>query len=1021
MSDLLGISSSAVAAYQRALGTVSNNIANVSTEGYSRQTSTLQQSSPSKQANMYLGTGVMFTAVKRAFDTFAESNLRNSNTDLATQEPLVNYTQRVMDIMGDKSVGLSSALDTFFNSVQSLSVDPASTVMRTSFIRSAEGVGSRFAELSGQLELVSTETKQALEAAANDLNTLTEQLALVNQQMTRSPTLDGQPSELLDRRDLLLRQISEFARIKTSFTSNGIVSVSLGSTIKQSLVVDGLKSRPIGFDPHSSSQMDMLIDPYGNSEPLVNSSGGTMGGLNTFISQVLEPAKKNLDFLATTFVDEVNGIQSMGIDGYGQLGTDLLRIDPTASAASQGIRVILQDPLRITTGGLFRVSEDPTNPSDVRARVSFTPESDPVAVSNTALVDNPFTNNPVNVEVGGSRLYASVTSIGAGMTDATIYLDNVKPGQNLQLLTRDGRQLIGTSLTEDEKFQMLNTDNGFNPALTYTETYLNQSGEKGYMDTNVFYGTKASVLYEQQFDNLGQPEKSTPLAAVLTSQRVVPIASSTELVVIPKGAIKLNDQALGELKLGAGETLSAQAVANWLNAGVDAHPSFSSDKTSLSEALSSSATYLDVKNADMLPDEGGVIQIGDEQIYYAGKDTNAAGQKTILLGLIRGFNGTKVAEHALNTSVSANDLQHAEIFNEIRVPSTSLDFNKELTINGVVIGKLPIGAKFPSQYNNLQTFVQAIQQKSELTGVTVRLTENGDLIFENALGREGEDITLGPLDDGGKPANALNLKLSSGAETFHGMVRMTRRLGDPARSDIRLSFGSYGSVDEPKQGTPFDLSLVGFRTAAYVEGKVPDDLLVFVTGQGKASIAASFDGQPIDPKDKLREQNLQIKFTAPDRYVIIDSKTNTELADRHYDNTVLDPVINYQGLSIKFSHAPAVGDVFKVDGNHDGIGNNENMLVMADLAKKHVIGNKTLSESYIDQVNNVGNAAQQAKITQQALTVVNDQAKSARDKVSGVNLDDEAADLIRFQQGYQAAAKALQVSGQLFDAIVQVR
>ena len=69
----------------------------------------------------------------------------------------------------------------------------------------------------------------------------------------------------------------------------------------------------------------------------------------------------------------------------------------------------------------------------------------------------------------------------------------------------------------------------------------------------------------------------------------------------------------------------------------------------------------------------------------------------------------------------------------------------------------------------------------------------------------------------------------------------------------------------------------------------------------------------------------------------------------------------------------------------------------------------------------MGNAAQQAKITQQALTVVNEQAQSARDKVSGVNLDDEAADLIRFQQAYQAAAKALQISGQLFDSIVQIR
>jgi flagellar hook-associated protein 1 FlgK len=126
-------------------------------------------------------------------------------------------------------------------------------------------------------------------------------------------------------------------------------------------------------------------------------------------------------------------------------------------------------------------------------------------------------------------------------------------------------------------------------------------------------------------------------------------------------------------------------------------------------------------------------------------------------------------------------------------------------------------------------------------------------------------------------------------------------------------------------------------------------------------------------------------------------------------------------LAIKLSRAPDVGDVFQVDGNNDGIGNNENMLVMADLSQRKIVGNKTLAESYIDQVNDVGNAAQQARITQQALTVVNDQAKSARDKVSGVNLDDEAADLIRFQQAYQAAAKALQISGQLFDSIVQIR
>jgi flagellar hook-associated protein FlgK len=97
------------------------------------------------------------------------------------------------------------------------------------------------------------------------------------------------------------------------------------------------------------------------------------------------------------------------------------------------------------------------------------------------------------------------------------------------------------------------------------------------------------------------------------------------------------------------------------------------------------------------------------------------------------------------------------------------------------------------------------------------------------------------------------------------------------------------------------------------------------------------------------------------------------------------------------------------------------MLVMADLSKKNVSNGKTIGNNYIDQINNVGNLAQQANMTQQALTVVNDQAVAARDKVSGVNLDEEAAALIRYQQAYQASAKALQVSGQLFDAIAQIR
>ena len=84
-------------------------------------------------------------------------------------------------------------------------------------------------------------------------------------------------------------------------------------------------------------------------------------------------------------------------------------------------------------------------------------------------------------------------------------------------------------------------------------------------------------------------------------------------------------------------------------------------------------------------------------------------------------------------------------------------------------------------------------------------------------------------------------------------------------------------------------------------------------------------------------------------------------------------------------------------------------------------GGRTLSEAYIDQVNDMGNVARQASISQSALKVVNEQAINARDQVSGVSMDQEAADLIRFQQAYQASAKVLQVASEVFDSILQVR
>ena len=1294
MSDMLGISSNAIGAYQRALSTVSNNIANVNTEGYSRQDVVLADSAPKKLASMYVGTGVMLNTIKRQYDAFAESNLRSSTSDLSSQKPMVDYAKRVMDIMGDKSIGLSSALDTFFAAAGSLSADPASSVLRTSFMRSADGVASRFGELSSQMDLISTETRQGLQSAVDRVNTLTSQLALINQNLAKSPTLESQPAELLDRRDLSLRQLSDLVRTKVSFSTNGTVTVSLGATMTQGLVVDGNKSRPIGINSAVKDKVELVLDPYGKTESLASVSGGQIGGYQNFISQVLEPSQKNMSALARTFANETNAIQKNGIDGYGQMGQDLFGFDAAAASDAAGIRLALNDGMRVATAAQFRVSEGNSNVTTTRASVRFTGQTPPTALSNTQLVNNPNATAALTFKVDGARVFTPVTSLSAGVK-ATFYLDQAEPGQNLQVMTRDGRQLLGKALTETEKYQLFTPESGFAANANYSDAYLNQSGNKAYRSIDMFYGAKATVLYGQNFDIYGAAGPSVPLPASMETARI----SSADFT-IPKDAITVNGVSLPEfdgaansaitladVKVGSvptpftfkavvggqvvtatvpvGATTSLTALAASLNTSLQAQGLVATTINNGADLLVTDTKGRDISGVSITPTStlngatSGNVSVCSSAVQVANwingislavvlgpqfgingplanrgftqfkatvggvhfnLDVSAATNLPTLAStlqqafrsqdkdsaisvVIEGTNlkitdakGRAFKDFSLtpadttslatggtmaitNSNVSQNNVR-AEAFSELRVPVSQLNLSKELKINGQTItgyktanelvdrinasaagvtasiganGELviadPLGspitinptldgnaldisatsygaqvrlvqvlrdvkipaadvdlrkpleingvsmnesaydlpaslaqaysvdfgipvqtvsaataqgladalngaANFSSGFKaavsgqrlvitpltadlsdediankfvvksgidelkpqtklkTLTDFAERITSRSAATGVVASLDQFGDLMLSTTDLKGTLDISVGP----GKDSKGLFVPNALGLEPadFDVTARLKRMQLDPDfNPDIRMSFGAAGD--------PSDLSKIGLRTGAYVQDGCPDDLLLFVTGKGSANVAAGFEGTPDNVRDSLRSQSFSVKFTAADRYSIIDTKTGTELADRHYDPNTLEPLIDFEGLQIKLSHAPSVGDSYKIDGNYDGLGNNVNMLDMVDLNKKPVTAGKTIANTYIDQINSVGNLAQQATITQQALTVVNDQAIAARDKVSGVNLDDEAAALIRYQQAYQACAKVLQTSGQLFDAIVNIR
>ena len=231
-------------------------------------------------------------------------------------------------------------------------------------------------------------------------------------------------------------------------------------------------------------------------------------------------------------------------------------------------------------------------------------------------------------------------------------------------------------------------------------------------------------------------------------------------------------------------------------------------------------------------------------------------------------------------------------------------------------------------------------------------------------------------------------------------------------SPLRIGIGANGSAA--------DLAKLGLRAGVFVNGTTPEDLLVFATGTGTGGIAAGYQTGSLESLPTQRAMPLNVTFTSANIYTITDVNSGSILAQRSYDPQA---GIVYGGISLQLSSTPAIGDQFLIDGNQDGVGNNENMRRIIALAtsKDAMPGGKTLAEGYNDILSSVGNVSSQAQIAQQALSVVNDQAIQARDKASGVNLDVEAADLIRFQQAYQAAAKTIQIASQLFDTIMQIR
>ncbi|MBI3147747.1 MAG: flagellar hook-associated protein FlgK [Betaproteobacteria bacterium] len=186
---------------------------------------------------------------------------------------------------------------------------------------------------------------------------------------------------------------------------------------------------------------------------------------------------------------------------------------------------------------------------------------------------------------------------------------------------------------------------------------------------------------------------------------------------------------------------------------------------------------------------------------------------------------------------------------------------------------------------------------------------------------------------------------------------------------------------------------------------------------GRATVTPGSVNPPPPPNANLT-QPVSITFTSATTFNVVGTGTGNPVGVAYTSGGN----ITYNGWTIQISGTPAIGDVFTIGPNTSGTGDNRNALALAGLQTSALLANGTASiqDAYAQLVSEIGNKTRELQVSVSAQDSVIQQTEATQQSLAGVNLDEEAANLIRYQQSYQAAGKVLQIAASLFQSILDI-
>jgi len=408
----MDIGSSALTAQRVALDVAGENIANVNTPGYSRQTAVLQSQIPVSVNGLPTGSGVQVATVQRAYDSFLQNQLVAANAVSGGTSTTNSAMQMIQPLFNDVSSsgtgGLSGPMQDFFSAWQDLASNPQGVAERQAVLSQGQQLVDAFHTMSSGLTAVQGNMNQNLQEITADANNQLKQVAALNVQIQAAQAQGTQANELEDQRNYLVQQLSNNVGVTAKEESNGTMTVTLATGSGGTTLVSGNQAGAFSLQANTSNNgfYDVLVaGPDGatsnvTSQLAGSSAPGSLGATLQMRDVTTNNYLSGLNELASTLVQQVNAAQSGGYGLTGSTGVNFFT--PTTSAADMSVAIN-------STDQVAAASTDPTTGgtgNNINAQ------------SVAALANTAFSMTGGNMTLGG--FYTSLMGqVGVGVQSAT--------------------------------------------------------------------------------------------------------------------------------------------------------------------------------------------------------------------------------------------------------------------------------------------------------------------------------------------------------------------------------------------------------------------------------------------------------------------------------------------------------------------------------------------------------------------------------------------------------------------------